>query len=224
MSENSATPVPAKNSPRFWVPVIEGLVALVLGIYILLAPAEAPAVVRGIIAVALLVLSVVRIAEGFRFWSRPVAPWAALGGGVGATAASLTLLGNWASGIPAAAVRQTLAIGLTAFGVIGLVSLIFTVRSAGFKIAALIIDVLAVVIGVSLFLAEEQNTERTRVLGGVAIAGGAVLLIYGYVLWHKARQRTSPPPPPAPVPVPVPVPVPEQESVTAPEPETGPRA
>ncbi|MCA9876967.1 MAG: hypothetical protein KC442_04285 [Thermomicrobiales bacterium] len=206
MSDSSVT---AKSSPRFWVPVVEGLVALVLGIYIVLAPADAPAIVRGIIAAALLVLSVVRIGEGFRFWNRPVSPWATLGGGVGVTAATLTLLSNWAPEIPAAAARQTLAIGLTAFGIIGLVSLIFTVRSTGFKFAALIIDVLAVVIGVFLFLAEEQNVERTRVLGGVAIAGGAVLLIYGYILWRKTRQPTPPL---------------HAEPGPLPEPETGPRA
>ena len=37
MSDSSVT---AKSSPRFWVPVVEGLVALVLGIYIVLAPAD----------------------------------------------------------------------------------------------------------------------------------------------------------------------------------------
>lgn len=196
MSDLSGTQVVSTRShPRFWVPVIEGLVALALGIYVVLFPEDAPMIVRSIIAAALLVLSFVQIMEGFRFWNRPVSPWATLGGGVGATAAVFTLLANWAPEITPAAARQMLAIGLAAFGIIGLVSLIFTLRSNGFKIASLIIDVLAIVLGIFLFLAEEQNIERTRLLGLVAIIGGVVLLIYGYYLWASRRRVLVTPPP-----------------------------
>lgn len=204
MSEISETKVVSTRShPRFWVPVIEGVVALALGVYVVLFPEEAPEIVRSIIAGALLVLSFVQIFEGFRFWNRPVSPWATLGGGVGATAAIFTLLANWLPEITAAAARLMLAIGLGAFGVIGLVSLIFTLRSTGFKIASLIIDVLAIALGVIFYLAEAQNIERIRLLGLVALIGGVVLLIYGYYLWNSGRRAAvaaPPPDPPAPPP------------------------
>lgn len=199
MSDSAETQVVTSRShPRFWAPVIEGVVALALGVYVVLFPADAPVIVRSIIAVALLVLSVVQIFEGFRFWNRPVSPWATLGGGVGITAAVFTLLADWAPGFPAAAARQMLAIGLAAFGVIGLVSLIFTLRSTEFKIASLIIDVLAIVLGVFLYLAEEQNPGRIQLLGLAAMLGGAVLLVYGYYLWSRGRRTAIPPPPPPP--------------------------
>jgi uncharacterized membrane protein HdeD (DUF308 family) len=189
--------VTSRPHPRFWVPLIEGVVALALGVYVVLFPEEAPVIVRSIIAAALLVLSFVQIFEGFRFWNRPVSPWATLGGGVGATAAIFTLLATWLPEISAAAARLMLALGLGAFGIIGLVSLIFTLRSTGFKIASLIIDVLAIALGVFLYLAEEQNTDRIKLLGLVALLGGAVLLIYGYYLWNSGRRvAVSPPPPP----------------------------
>jgi hypothetical protein len=204
VSDISETQVVAtRPHPRYWVPLIEGVVALALGVYVVLFPADAPVIVRGIIAAALLVLSAVQIFEGFRFWNRPVSPWATLGGGVGATAAIFTLLADWAPGFAAAAARQMLAIGLAAFGIIGLVSLIFTLRSTGFKIASLIVDVLAIVLGVFLFLAEEQNAERIKYLGLAAMLGGAVLLIYGYYLWSRGRRAavaSLPPPPPPPPP------------------------
>jgi uncharacterized membrane protein HdeD (DUF308 family) len=193
--------VTTRSHPRFWVPVIEGVVALALGIYVVLFPEEAPVIVRSIIAAALLVLSFVQIFEGFRFWNRSVSPWATLGGGVGATAAVFALLANWVPEISSAAARLMLAIGLAAFGIIGLVSLIFTLRSTGFKIASLIIDVLAIALGVFLYLAEEQNSDRTKLLGLVALLGGVVLLIYGYFLWNSGRRvPVSPPPPPPPTP------------------------
>lgn len=204
MSEISESKVSTTRShPRFWVPVIEGVVALALGVYVVLFPADAPIIVRSIIAVALLVLSFVQIFEGFRFWNRSVSPWATLGGGVGATAAAFTLLANWLPEFTPAAARLMLAVGLGAFGIIGLVSLIFTLRSTGFKIASLIIDVLAIALGVFLYLAEEQNTERIKLLGLVALLGGVVLLIYGYYLWNSGRRAvvaSPPPPPPTPPP------------------------
>ncbi len=198
MSDISETQVvTTRPHPRFWVPLIEGVVALALGVYVVLFPEEAPVIVRSIIAVALLLLSFVQIFEGFRFWNRPVSPWATLGGGVGATAAIFTLLANWLPEISAAAARLMLALGLGAFGIIGLISLIFTLRSTGFKIASLIIDVLAIALGVFLYLAEEQNTDRIKLLGLVALLGGAVLLIYGYYLWNSGRRvAVSPQPPP----------------------------
>lgn len=197
MSEHPETPVVTRSHPRYWVPVIEGVVALALGVYVVLFPADAPVIVRSIIAVALLVLSFVQTFEGFRFRGRAASPWAALGGGVGATAAVFTLLADWAPGFPPAGARQMLAIGLAAFGVIGLVSLVFTLRSTGFKIAVVIIDLLAIVLGVFLYLAEEQNAERIKYLGLAAMAGGAVLLIYGYYLWSRGRRSAvaAPPPP-----------------------------
>jgi drug/metabolite transporter (DMT)-like permease len=200
VSDISGTQIVTRPHPRYWVPVIEGVVALALGIYVVLFPDDAPVIVRSIIAAALLVLSFVQIFEGFRFWNRPVSPWATLGGGVGATAAVFTLLADWAPGFPAGSARQMLAIGLAAFGIIGLVSLIFTLRSTGFKIASLIIDVLAIVLGVFLYLAEEENPDRIKLLGLAAMLGGAVLLIYGYYLWSRGRRAAVPPPPPSPPP------------------------
>lgn len=201
MSDISGTQVvTTRPHPRYWVPLIEGVVALALGIYVVLFPEEAPVIVRSIIAVALLVLSFVQIFEGFRFWNRPVSPWATLGGGVGATAAVFTLLANWLPEITSAAARLMLALGLGAFGIIGLVSLIFTLRSTGFKIASLIIDVLAIALGVFLYLAEEQNTDRIKLLGLVAMLGGAVLLIYGYYLWNSGRRAAVSPASPPPTP------------------------
>lgn len=200
----------AKSGPRWWVPAVEGAVALAIGVYIIIVPADAPIIVRYVLAVALLALSALHIFEGFRFWNRPVSPWSTLAGGVGATTAICTLVIERAQVIVAApeisavVSRQVLAGGLIAFGVIGLMSLIFTIRSTGFKIASLIIDVLMIVLGVFLFLANRQDLDRTRLLGGIAAIGGAVLLAYGYYLWRGSRParpvRATPPPPPPPPP------------------------
>jgi hypothetical protein len=80
-----------------------------------------------------------------------------------------------------------LAVGLIAFGVIGLFALVFTLRSVGFKIAAFIIDAVAIAIGILLLTAEADDTRGTQLLGIVAIVGGVALLLYAYILWSRGR-------------------------------------
>lgn len=176
-----------KATQRWWVVVIEGIIALILGIFILAFPADASDVIRTLIAVALLVVSAGQIVEGFRFRERPGSPWATLLGGVGLTAAGLTLLAPYSSYIAPAGARQMLAVGLVAFGIVGLLALIFTIRSAGSKLAALILDILAIALGVLLFRADADDSSGTQLLGAAAVIGGAALLIYGYFLWNKGR-------------------------------------
>ncbi len=180
-----------KATQRWWVVVIEGIAALVIGIVVLLFPSDANDVIRVLIAVGLLVISAGQIAEGFRFWSRSVSPWATLAGGVGFTAAGLALLSAYSPYIQPAGARQMLAVGLVAFGVIGLFSLIFTLRSTGFKIASVIIDLLAIALGVLLYMAAAENTRNTQWVGAAAVIGGVLLLLYGYYLWNKGRAAAA---------------------------------
>jgi uncharacterized membrane protein HdeD (DUF308 family) len=178
---------PWKATQTWWVVVIEGIVALLIGIYVVAFPIESSDIIRLLIAIALLVASLGQIVEAFRFRERPVSPWLMLGGGVGITAAALTLLSEWSFYIQPAGARQMLGVGLVAYGVIGLISLIFTFRSADVRVAAIILDLLAIGLGVLLLLAEANDTRGTQLLGAVAIIGGVALLIYSYILWSRGR-------------------------------------
>jgi hypothetical protein len=83
-----------------------------------------------------------------------------------------------------------LAIGLLAYGVLGLVSLIFTFRSTGIRIAAIIADVLAIVLGVLLLSARSGDTGGTRLLGAAAAVGGIALLGYSWYLRGKPGRES----------------------------------
>ncbi len=179
---------PWKPSQNPWVVGIEGIVALVIGIYVVAFPIDANDVIRVLIAVALLLASAGRIVEGFRFWNRRWSPWATLGGGAGAMAAALTLLSTYSLYIQPPGARQMLAVGLLTFGIIELLALIFTVRSTGFTIAAFIIDLLAIALGILLLRAEANDTSGTQLLGVTAIIGGVALLLYAYILWSTPRR------------------------------------
>ncbi len=173
---------PWKAGQSWWVVGIEGIIALVIGVYIVADPFGASDVIRFLIAIVLLVDSAGLIIDGFRVRGLPSSPWETLRGGVGATVAVLTLLSAWANAVGDSSARQLLAIGLLAYGILGIISLVFTFRATGFKVGALIADVLTIVLGVLLLSASPGDTGGTRLLGAAAIVGGLALLAYSWML------------------------------------------
>jgi uncharacterized membrane protein HdeD (DUF308 family) len=177
---------PWREGQSWWVVAIEGTVALIIGLYIVVDPQRASDLIRMLIAVVLLAVSLGQIVDGFRLRGLPSSPWETLRGGVGATVALLTLLSGWSDYIAPTGARQMLAIGLLAYGVIGIVSLIFSFRSTGFKIAAVITDILTIVLGILLLIAEAGDTGSVRLLGAVAIVGGIAMIAYAWMLRSRS--------------------------------------
>jgi uncharacterized membrane protein HdeD (DUF308 family) len=183
--------VPWKEGQSWWVVGIEAVIALVVGIYIVADPVRASDAIRLLIALILLAVSVGQIVDGFRFRGQPEAPWAMLRGGVGAAVALLTLLSGQSNVIAPDGARQILALGLLAYGIIGLVSLVFTVRATGFRFAAIIGDILTIALGILLLSANSGETGGAQLLGVAAIVGGIALLLYAYSLWSKGKRRAA---------------------------------
>jgi hypothetical protein len=82
-----------------------------------------------------------------------------------------------------------LAIGLLAYGVLGIVSMVFTLRSTGFKGGAIIADVLTIVLGILLLTARSGDTSGTQWLGVAATVGGIALLGYSWYLRGKPGRE-----------------------------------
>lgn len=176
---------PWKAGQSWWVVGIEGIVALSIGVYIVADPFGANDVIRFLIALVLLVDSAGHIVDGFRDRGLASSPWETLRGGVGVTVAVLTLLSASLNYILDTGARQMLAIGLLAYGILGLVSLIFTFRATGFRFAAIIADALTIVLGILLLRARSGDTGATQMLGVAAIVGGIGLLGYSWYLRGK---------------------------------------
>jgi uncharacterized membrane protein HdeD (DUF308 family) len=181
---------PWRAGQSWWVVGIEGIIALAAGVYIMADPTGASDLIRFLIAIVLLVDSAGHIVDGFRDRRLPSSPWEALRGGIGATVAILTLLTAWSRYVEDDGARQMLAIGLLAYGLLGVVSLIFTFRSTGFRIAAIIADLLTIVLGVLLLSARSGDTGGTRLLGAAAAVGGVALLGYSWYLRGKPARES----------------------------------
>jgi uncharacterized membrane protein HdeD (DUF308 family) len=180
---------PWKAWQNWWTVGIEGIIALAIGVFMLANPTGASDVIRFLIALVLLLDSLGHIVDGFRNRRLSSSPWETLRGGIGVTVAVLTLLSAGSNYVRDDGARQMLAIGLLAYGLLGVVSLIVTFRSTGFRIASIIADVLTIVLGVLLLSARSGDTRGTQLLGAVAAAGGIALLGYSWYLRGKPRRE-----------------------------------
>ena len=192
--QDTAKGVTRKTSPwiagQSWSVVgVQGIVALAIGVFMLANPTGASDVIRFLIALVLLLVSLGHIVDGFRDRSPSSSPWETLRGGIGATVAVLTLLSAGSDYVEDDGTRQLLAIGLLAYGLLGLISLIFTFRSTGFRIASIIADVLTIVLGILLLSARSGDTRGTQLLGAVAALGGIALLGYSWYLRGKPGRE-----------------------------------
>jgi uncharacterized membrane protein HdeD (DUF308 family) len=178
---------PWKGWQNWWTAGIEGIIALAIGVFMLANPTGASDVIRFLIALVLLLDSLGHIVDGFR--DRLSSPWETLRGGIGATVAVLTLLSAGSDFVEDDGARQMLAIGLLVYGLLGVVSLIFTFRSTGFRIASIIADLLTIVLGILLLSARSGDTRGTQLLGVVAAVGGIALLGYSWYLRGKPGRE-----------------------------------
>jgi uncharacterized membrane protein HdeD (DUF308 family) len=179
-----------KFGQSWWVVGVQGIIALAIGVFMLANPTGASDVIRFLIALVLLLASLSQIVDGFRDRRLSSSPWETLRGGIGVTVAVLTLLSAGSDYVEDDGARQMLAIGLLAYGVLGIVSIIFTFRSAGFKGGAIIADVLTIVLGILLLNARSGDTSGTQLLGAAAAVGGVALLAYSWYLRGKPGRES----------------------------------
>lgn len=105
----------------FWsLVVIEGLVVLGIGAYMVWAASDARDIVRQLIAVVLLINSASLAWNGLRNRAHPTAAFQALRGGIGLAIGVIVVLENWANYLSDDAARYILGLGLLAYGALGL--------------------------------------------------------------------------------------------------------
>lgn len=171
--------------------LIEGIVALGIGIYMLAQPATAQGIVRVLIGIIFLVSGVLRIYAGFRDTARsnPMTPFRLLSGGVGLTVGLLVVLEPFTAFLTEDAARLILAFGLLVYGLIGLVGALLA-RKGG-ALAMTIISVLDIVFAILLFYNAKTHAVSIEVFGAIAIIFGLLLVGYALVLRGNRRGRAT---------------------------------
>ncbi len=167
-----------KNSP-WWLALIQGLVALGLGLFMLLDPTAASAVIGLLAAIYLLVAGIVHTIRGLA--RRRVVKRMNLmliRGIVGLVVGGIILalvvfnIGTLAFGY------TVLAIGLIIFGAIGLFSSFFQREGKRFAWGPVLVNLALLVWGVLVFFGRSQNVNLAVISGWILVIIGVVILAW----------------------------------------------
>jgi uncharacterized membrane protein HdeD (DUF308 family) len=183
--------IPWRRGLAWWIVGLEGLLLLAAGIYVVAAPDNAKDAVRVIIGAFVLANSIGSVMAGFRpaALSNPITPYRMLAAGSGLTVGIIVVLQPWTENITDNAARVILALGLLAFGIIGLAGIYVTRATGGMRRGPIVTGALSVLFAILLFYNVRNETLDMRWFGYAALAAGVLMCGYAFAL-YKARQVT----------------------------------
>ena len=179
---------PWHGGTPWWVILVEGLVALVVGIYILTQPARVGQWLVFLIAGYLVITNALEI---YASVSGPAPAdgnaYRLLASGIGFIAGLLVLLVPLVTTAPLLALIAILGIGLLARGLVGLVGVLLGREAGGARWGSALANLLNLVFGgLLLYLTTTAAAgDVLRWLGIAAVVGGALLILYGVVLYRR---------------------------------------
>jgi uncharacterized membrane protein HdeD (DUF308 family) len=184
---------PWREGARWWVIGIQGGVLVAIGLFLLLAPGSAGRVIVQLISLAVLVQSIIFIAEGLRGPRDAADPYQMLQAGVGATIGLLLILRSWLlPTLDAESALTILGLGLLAYAAIGVAGAVIGRDQPQIRPARIINAALLVVLSLTLLTSNESNaSDRLAALGWIALVGGALLLVLAWLAHNRASSATA---------------------------------
>jgi uncharacterized membrane protein HdeD (DUF308 family) len=167
---------------------LEGVVLVIIGLYLLLAPDAAAGLLIQLIALILLIASVLHIIAAFRGPGTEADRYQLLQAGIGATVGVLLVLRSWIlPNIDADSATNILGFGLIAYAILGLAGALLSPGEGESRWSPMVNGVLLIILAIVLLTSNESNAaSRLGILGWIALIGGAVLL---FLAW-RARERS----------------------------------
>ena len=173
--------------------LVEGVVVLAIGIYVLADTDDARDVVRQLLGAVLLLNGVLSILAGFRLPQAPAAPYLLVRGAVAVTVGLLVTLDPITDDLDASSSRFILAVGGLAYGLLGLVLVAVTRGETGLRIGPLITSGFWIALGIVFIIGDETDDTRLNVLGIIAIVFGLLLVAYAYYLYRLKQADAAAP-------------------------------
>ena len=183
---------PWRGRVAWWVMLVEGIIALVVGLYVLVAPQQASTWLAQLIGVYLLVNSGFAIYAGFSgSGSANEQPFRLIVSGIGLVTGLIALAQPLLGTIDTLASITMLGVGLSLAGIVGLAGLLlggFRETTPWGRILASGLDLL---LGILLLYLSRTGTAGNALLlfGVVGLGVGALLVGYAVVL-HRRPVRS----------------------------------
>ncbi len=196
---NYAKDLAAQNAPwsegvKWWVVLIQALLLLGLGLFILFVPNTANKTIVQLLGVFLLVTGLLDAFQGIDDRVTPRAlPYHMLSAGSAITVGIIVLLDMWQDFMSAQAAAVVVSIGLLLYGIMGLIIWIGGGERGDRSVLNLILPLGALALGgVALFSRLEMGATVIRWLGIISALVGVLLLVQTFILYGKqtAKQET----------------------------------
>ncbi len=181
------------KSANAWLwTVISGLIALVLGLYLLLgANSSAPLVVGYALAGYLTVSGAIQTFSSIFNRNAPGSRTDRVRGLVGFVGGGVLVLLAYFDVLSPAASYVVLAVLLTVYGALGLFEALFDRGPKTFRWMPLIINLLLVALGALAFVFRARELNLLTWAGALLSLIGLVLLIYGYFIQKRSGRATA---------------------------------
>ncbi len=181
---------PWRRGISWWAVSVQGVLALLVGLYFLLAPDSANSTIRFLLAAILIVSSVIDIRTGFNGVKFPenlqaMAPYQLVRGGAGIALGVNYFVASRSEYMTEENARYLLGFGMIAYAIVGLVGVVAAALGGQFAWPAVLSNALFLLIGAVLVYNKSESVESNdavEYLGVAALIGGAALLIYSYFL------------------------------------------
>lgn len=170
---------PWRSDIPWWIVLIEGLLTLAVGIYLITNLQDARRIVLFIIGGYLVVTSILHIIAGMnRSMHDTNTRFTVIRGVVGLIIGLIVVLAPFFSFLHFLDTRFILAIGFLISGLIGLYGASVVRREGGISWAAVINSIWNLALAVLLFYLTVTNTTILFWIGGLAIISGILLVVY----------------------------------------------
>jgi uncharacterized membrane protein HdeD (DUF308 family) len=182
---------PWRRDIPWWIVLIEGILTLAVGIYLVTNLQDARRTVLFIIGGYLVVTSILHIIAGLNRSMRDTnAQFTVIRGVVGLIIGLIVVLAPFFPFLHFLDTRLILAIGFLISGLIGLYGVSVVRREGGIGWAAVINSILNLALAVLLFYLTATNTTILFWIGGLAIIFGIVLVVYSSSSAVQTAQLT----------------------------------
>lgn len=187
--------MPWSREAVWWVVFVEGILAILLGLYLIISPTTASARVAQLIGLYVLVTGGLGIYRGLQVALDQGVAFQLMQGAIGVTVGLLTCIPPLFVTVkdnPAATLLLLfiLATGLTLQGLVGLWG-VYRLRREGGRGVVVLGALLRLLVGLLLFLQIVSGANYALVIGLAAIIVGAVLLLASLLLRRSQVSRAS---------------------------------
>ncbi|HYH12597.1 MAG TPA: DUF308 domain-containing protein [Thermomicrobiales bacterium] len=184
---------PFRADLAWWVVGAIGVVALVVGIYILTAPESANRNIVFIIGAFLLINGLGHALAGFRARSgvNGMMTFLLVRAGIGIATGAIVVINRFAEFMGLDAARIVNAIGLLGMGLVTIAGMVMAREGGGAHLGAVVAALVLCVWGITIIYQVTNDTSSNDLLGWLAVAAGAVYLAVSIIRWRREARPVA---------------------------------